>query len=120
MEKILPNEKKVIVRFDLKKVAYKFEELDDLTLAYAITVHKSQGSEYPCVVMPLTFYHRIMLKRKLIYTAVTRTRELLILIGSKKALDFAAANAAEEKRYSSLFAPEFINENFDPENSNEI
>ena len=120
VEKIIPNENKIIVRFDLKKVAYKFEELEDLTLAYAITVHKSQGSEYPCVVMPLTFYHRIMLKRKLIYTAVTRTRELLILIGSKKALDFAAANAAEEKRYSSLFAPEFINENFEPENSNEI
>ncbi len=104
VEKILSNEKKLFVRFDFRKTVYKFEELEDLTLAYAVTVHKSQGSEYPCVVMPLTFNHRIMLRRKLIYTAVTRTKELLILIGSKSALDYAAANAAEEKRFSSLFS----------------
>ncbi len=103
VEKKNSSEKKIIVRYDFRMVSYKFEELDDLTLAYAITIHKSQGSEYPCVIIPLSFSHRIMLRRKLIYTAVTRTRELLILIGSPKALDYAIQNSAEEERYSSLF-----------------
>ncbi len=103
VDKIIASEKKVIVDFDFRRVPYEFEELDDLTLAYAITVHKSQGSEYPCVIVPLTFYHRILLRRKLIYTAVTRAKEILILIGSKKALDYAIQNSTEEERYSSLF-----------------
>jgi len=104
VEKVDMERKNLIVAFEWKKVSYKFDETEDLTLAYAITVHKSQGGEYPCVVMPLTFAHRIMLKRKLLYTAVTRAKELLILIGTKRALEFAAQNITEETRFSSLFS----------------
>jgi len=83
-------------------VDYDFSELDDLVPAYAISVHKSQGSEFRCIVMPVTTQHYIMLKRNLMYTAVTRARELVVLIGDVKALAIAVHNDQVRERYTSL------------------
>ena len=83
-------------------VKYDFAELDEITLAYAVTVHKSQGSEYPCVVLPLTTSHYLMLQRNLLYTAITRATKLMIIIGTKKALAIAVRNNKVKKRYTSL------------------
>jgi exodeoxyribonuclease V alpha subunit len=77
-------------------------ELDELVLAYAATVHKSQGSEYPVVVMPVMTTHYIMLQRNLIYTGITRGRRLVALVGTKKALAMAVRNNKTGKRYSNL------------------
>ncbi|MDP4174678.1 MAG: ATP-dependent RecD-like DNA helicase [Bacteroidota bacterium] len=82
---------------------YDFEDLDELVLAYAVTVHKSQGSEYPCVILPLTLNHYMMLQRNLLYTAITRAKKLLIIIGTKKALAIALRNNKVQERYTSLF-----------------
>jgi len=89
------------VQFD-NVVEYSFSELDDLVTAYAISVHKSQGSEFRCVVMPVSTQHYIMLKRNLIYTAVTRARELVVLVGDMKALAIAIANDQVGERFTSL------------------
>jgi len=91
------------IDFNGKTIHYESADLDEITLAYAITVHKSQGSEYPCVIMPLSTAHYIMLQRNLLYTAVTRASKLLILIGSQKALTIAVNNKRSQKRYTSLF-----------------
>ncbi|MGE5409962.1 MAG: ATP-dependent RecD-like DNA helicase [Clostridiales bacterium] len=82
---------------------YDFEDLDELVLAYAVTVHKSQGSEYPCVILPLTLNHYMMLQRNLLYTAITRAKKLLIITGTKKALAIALRNNKVQERYTSLF-----------------
>lgn len=98
------NEAKVIyVSFEGKIIEYKFEELDEITLAYAITVHKSQGSEFPCIIMPLTTSHYMMLQRNLLYTAITRATKLLILIGTKRALAMSVNNNKVRNRFTSLF-----------------
>ena len=76
----------LIVKYDNIKVEYNFEELEDITLAYAISVHKAQGSEFDIVIMPITSKHFIMLKRKLIYTAITRAKKTLMLIGDVSTL----------------------------------
>ncbi|MFC1651174.1 ATP-dependent RecD-like DNA helicase, partial [Candidatus Latescibacterota bacterium] len=89
------------VRFDLT-VEYKFSELDDLVPAYAISVHKSQGSEFRCVIIPVSTQHFIMLKRNLLYTAVTRARDLAVLVGDTKALAIAVKNDQVSERYTSL------------------
>ena len=81
---------------------YDFGELDELSLAYAITIHKSQGSEFPAVVIPVTTQHYMMLQRNLIYTGMTRGRSLVVLIGQKKALAMAVQNNKMTKRYSGL------------------
>jgi len=90
------------VAYDGRTVPYGFAEADRLTLAYAVTVHKSQGSEYPAVVIPLTRQHRPMLQRNLLYTAVTRARRLVTLVGSKKALSAAVANDRSFRRMTGL------------------
>ena len=90
------------MRYDERNVCYNFEELDELVPAYAISVHKSQGSEYPAVVIPILTQHYIMLQRNLIYTAVTRGRQLVVLVGSKRALAIAIANNKTQKRYTWL------------------
>jgi exodeoxyribonuclease V alpha subunit len=95
------DEGEITVRFD-NDVAYDRSELDELTLAYAITVHKSQGSEFPCVVMPVLTQHFIMLHRNLLYTAVTRAKRLVVLVGTKKAIALAVRNVRTDRRYSSL------------------
>jgi len=89
------------VQFD-NIVEYSFSELDDLVTAYAISVHKSQGSEFRCVVIPVSTQHYIMLKRNLIYTAVTRARELVVLVGDMKALAIAISNDQVGERFTSL------------------
>ena len=83
-------------------ISYKFYELDQLTLAYATTIHKSQGSEYPVVVMPISTQHYIMLQRNLLYTGVTRGKELVILIGQLQALEIAINNNKTHERVTNL------------------
>lgn len=94
--------RRVIARFDDNEVTYEAAELDEITLAYAISIHKSQGSEYPAVVIPVSTQHQIMLQRNLIYTAITRGKELVILVGSWKALAMAVKNNRTIKRFTRL------------------
>ena len=105
----------VVRRFDRQKqeltvdyygrsVHYDAAELDQITIAYAISVHKSQGSEYPAVIMPLVTQHYVMLQRNLLYTAMTRGQKLVILIGSRKALRIALNNDKPRMRLTSLAA----------------
>ncbi len=93
---------KVTVRYPDNDVIYERGELDELHLAYAMSVHKSQGSEYPVVIMPLIPGHHIMLQRNLLYTAVTRAKERVILLGTKAALNTAVSNDRTRRRYSLL------------------
>jgi exodeoxyribonuclease V alpha subunit len=92
----------VLVRFPDRDVAYSADALGDLQPAFAITVHRSQGSEYPAVVLPLVTAHAMMLQRNLLYTAVTRARRLLVLVGSRRALQMAIQNAEPSHRRSAL------------------
>lgn len=94
--------KHVGVRFEHRTVSLEFGDLDDLTLAYAITVHKAQGSEYRGVVIPLLTQHYVMLQRNLLYTAVTRATDLVIIVGSPKAISMAVRNDTAQRRYSRL------------------
>jgi len=97
-----PEEQAVTVRVDNRTVTYDFSELDELTLAYVATVHKSQGSEYAAVILPVHTTHYPMLQRNLLYTAITRARRLLVLVGTKKALAIAVRNDSTKRRYSRL------------------
>jgi exodeoxyribonuclease V alpha subunit len=92
----------LLVDFDGQEVAYDFGELDELVLAYATTVHKAQGSEYPAVVMPVTTQHYPMLQRNLLYTAVTRGRQLVVLVAQPKAVAIAVKGRLERRRWSKL------------------
>jgi exodeoxyribonuclease V alpha subunit len=102
--KIDPVEREVTIRFDQREVAYDFGELDEIALAYAITIHKSQGSEFPAVVIPLATQHYLLLQRNLVYTGVTRGKRLVVLIGQKKVLAMAVRNNKTENRFSGLLA----------------
>lgn len=102
--KIDPVENQVIVKFDQREVPYDFGELDEVALAYAITIHKSQGSEFPAVVIPLAMQHYMLLQRNLVYTAVTRGRRLVMLVGQTKALAQAVRRHSTEHRISGLLA----------------
>ena len=95
-------EQELTVAFDGRPVVYEFGELDELTLAYAATVHKSQGSEYPAVVVPIHTQHYVMLQRNLLYTAVTRARKLVVLVGTKEALALATNRISSRKRITTL------------------
>lgn len=90
------------VEVDGRMVPYDFSELDELVLAYAVTVHKAQGSEYPAVVAPLMTQHYMMLQRNLLYTAMTRARKLVVIVGTKKALAIAVKNNKMQHRYTLL------------------
>jgi len=92
------------LRFDQTEARYDPTELDEVALAYAVTVHKSQGSEYPVVVMPVTTQHFLMLQRNLLYTAVTRAKRALVLVGTKKALAIAVRNGKAAERHTMLAA----------------
>jgi exodeoxyribonuclease V alpha subunit len=92
----------LIVKFDDREIRYPYDDLDELQLAYAATVHKSQGSEYPAVVIPVHTQHFVMLQRNLLYTAVTRARRLVVLVGTRKALSLAVRNADVAQRCSRL------------------
>lgn len=90
------------ITFDDKLVEYDFCDLDEITLAYAISVHKSQGSEFPVIIMPVLMQHYMMLQRNLIYTGITRGKKLVILIGTKKALSIGIKNDKTQRRYTYL------------------
>jgi exodeoxyribonuclease V alpha subunit len=92
----------VTVAIDGREVAYDFGSLDELVLAYACTIHKSQGSEYPCVIIPLHTTHYVMLQRNLLYTALTRAKRLAILVGEEKALRLAVGNKRVRPRFTRL------------------
>jgi exodeoxyribonuclease V alpha subunit len=83
-------------------VNYDFGDLDELSLAYVLSIHRSQGSEFPCVVIPLHTQHYLMLQRNLLYTAVTRGKRLVILVGTKKALGMAVRRQDTKRRCTAL------------------
>lgn len=96
------EERSLFVTFDGAPIEYDIIELDELALAYATTIHKAQGSEYPIVVMPFTMQHFIMLQRNLLYTGITRAKKALVLIGSKKAVGYTVRNNAVVNRNTGL------------------
>jgi exodeoxyribonuclease V alpha subunit len=100
--KIDPVERELHVQFDAREVNYDFGELDEISLAYAITIHKSQGSEFPVVVIPIATQQFLMLQRNLIYTGITRGKKLVVLIGQKKALGMAIRNNKSARRFTGL------------------
>lgn len=100
--KVNMEERELTVNFDDREVLYDVTELDELSLAYAVTIHKSQGSEYPIVVMPFTMSHFVMLQRNLLYTGVTRAKEILVLVGEKKAVFYAIKNETTTGRNTML------------------
>src|SRR4051794_19444816 len=96
------EEGELVADFDSREITYGFGELDELVLAYATTIHKSQGSEYPAVVIPLSTQHYPMLQRNLVYTGVTRGKRLVVLVGQRKALAIAVKGARARRRWSKL------------------
>ncbi|TGY73863.1 SF1B family DNA helicase RecD2 [Muribaculum intestinale] len=103
------NERTLTVTFDSRLVEYDITELDEIVLAYAVTIHKSQGSEFPVVVMPVTMKHFVMLQRNLIYTGITRAKKICVLVGTTKALAYAIKQNTVSKRNTKL--KERLNEN---------
>jgi len=95
-------EQEMVVNFEGKPVKYDFADLDELSLAYVLSIHKSQGSEFPCVVIPLHTQHYMMLQRNLLYTGLTRGKRLVILVGTKKALGMAVRRQDTNRRYTAL------------------
>lgn len=96
------TERTLSVTFDNRVVEYDITELDEIVLAYAVTIHKSQGSEFPVVVMPVTMKHFVMLQRNLIYTGITRAKKICVLVGTTKALAYAIRNNTVSKRNTKL------------------
>ena len=96
------EESRVIVEMDSGRVSYDFSELDELIHAYAVSIHKSQGSEYPAVVIPIMTQHYMMLQRNLLYTGITRGKKLVVVIGTRKAVAIAVKNDKTRKRYTRL------------------
>jgi exodeoxyribonuclease V alpha subunit len=90
------------VDYDGRPISYEYSELDEIVMAYAVSVHKSQGSEYPVIVMPILTQHYMLLQRNLLYTGITRGKKLVILVGTKKALAIAIKNNKPQKRYTLL------------------
>ena len=98
----------MVIEFDGREVTFGFGELNELVLAYATTIHKSQGSEYPAVVIPFTTQHYPMLQRNLLYTAVTRGKRLVVIVGQKKAMAISAKGRQTRRRWSKLTLRERI------------
>lgn len=96
------EDRTLIINFDGREVEYDYTELDEITLAYATTIHKAQGSEFPIVVIPLLMTHYVMLQRNLIYTGITRAKRICVLVGSTKALGIAVRNQTVDKRNTCL------------------
>ena len=92
----------LVIEFDGRPVEYRFGELDEVALAYAISIHKSQGSEYPAVVIPLMMQHYMMLRRNLLYTGITRGKKLVVLVGQRNAVGIAVKGKVESGRWSKL------------------
>ena len=102
IRRIDTENQEVVISFDGFEVPYDFTELDEVVLAYAVSVHKSQGSEYPAIIIPILTQHYILLQRNLIYTAVTRGRKLVVVVGTKRALAIGVKNDKTEKRNTYL------------------
>jgi exodeoxyribonuclease V alpha subunit len=100
--KIDREEQKIVVDYDGRPVSYEYSGLDEIVMAYAVSVHKSQGSEYPVIVMPILTQHYMLLQRNLLYTGITRGKKLVILVGTKKAIAIAIKNNKPQKRYTLL------------------
>ena len=94
--------RELVVQFDGRNLDYKSEELDELSLAYAVTVHKSQGSEYPVVLLPFHGQHFMLLRRNLLYTALTRGKQLVVVVGSERAIRMATERDDMNRRFSKL------------------
>lgn len=102
IESIDAEDQQLLIRIDQREVIYDYADLDELALAYAISIHKFQGSECPCIVMPVHTSHFMMLHRNLLYTGITRGKSLVVLVGTKKALAIAVKNDDVRKRYTGL------------------
>ncbi len=102
IDDVNPDDGELTASFDGRAVTYGFGELDTLVPAYAVTIHKSQGSEYPAVVIPVMTQHYAMLQRNLLYTGVTRGKKLVVLVGQKKAVAIAVGNVSGRRRWSKL------------------
>lgn len=102
IETINEADRSAKVLFDGRSVAYDYSDLDELVLAYATSIHKAQGSEYPCVVIPVHTQHYVMLQRNLLYTGITRGRRLVVLVGTRRALAIAVKNGALDERWTRL------------------
>ena len=96
------EDKEVMIHFDGREVVYEFSDLDEIVPAYAVSVHKSQGSEYAAVIIPVVTQHYILLQRNLIYTAITRGKNLVVIVGSRKAMAIAVSNNKTQKRFTRL------------------
>jgi exodeoxyribonuclease V alpha subunit len=101
---VIEVDKIVIVEFEGKEVEYEFTELLELDLAYAVSVHKYQGSESPCIILPIHESYNRLLFRNLLYTGITRGKRLVILVGTKEAVSTAIRNNKAHKRYTGLVA----------------
>ena len=104
IQKIDQTEQLVYVSYDENTITYEYNELDELSPAYAITVHKAQGSEFPAVIIPIATQHFLLLQRNLLYTAITRGKKLVLIIGQKRAIAIAVKNSTTTKRYSGLLS----------------
>ena len=102
VRRIEPELQEMTIEFDGKKVEYQFGELDEVALAYAVSIHKSQGSEYPAIVIPMMMQHYMMLRRNLLYTGITRGKKMVVLVGQKKAIGMAVKGRVEGRRWSKL------------------
>jgi len=102
MRKSITVSPEIIVDYDGRTISYEYSEIDEIVMAYAISVHKSQGNEYPVIVMPILTQHYMLLQRNLLYTGVTRGKKLVILVGTKKALAIAIKNNKPQQRYTLL------------------
>jgi exodeoxyribonuclease V alpha subunit len=96
------EEQEVIAQFGEREVRYDYADLNEITLAFATTIHKAQGSEYPVVILPVFMQHYMMLSRNLIYTGLTRARKLVILVGEEKAIALAVNQVKDQQRYTLL------------------
>ncbi len=102
IEQINLEEGEIRVGFEGRGISYEFSDLDELTLAYAMSVHKSQGSEYPVVVLPMLTQHYMLLQRNLLYTAITRAKKMVVIVGTRKAIAMAVKNDKIAARWSAL------------------
>ena len=104
------TEKEVVINFDERDIVYDYADLNEITLAWATSIHKSQGSEYPVVILPLYTQHYVMLSRNLFYTGLTRAKQLALIVGSEKATRFAdlfeitiaVKHVKQQQRYTKL------------------
>jgi len=97
-----PELQEATLSFDGREVVYDYGDLDEIILSYAVSVHKSQGAEYPAVVLPLLMQHYMLLQRNLLYTAVTRGKKLVVIVGARKALAIAVRNNKTGQRFTLL------------------